>query len=157
MAVNLCKINSPTLFKEIRMLSLLLLLLGQETSMKFVKLETKANNPLIKEEKTMYKESCIQSLEQTFKGAPVYMVFYKEDKEQSIVPVGNVSCVFKGGDDKWMTAVVKLNKEVPKGYVLRAKFVATDADYNLDRVLVVKKCTITEFYLKPEDKATKFD
>jgi hypothetical protein len=139
------------------MIALVLLLLGQETSMKFVKLEVKGTNPLIATEKTLYKESCIQSLEQTFKGAPVYMVYYKENKEEKIVPVGNVSCVFRGGDDKWMTAVVKLNKEVPKGYVLRAKFVATEADYNLDRVLVVKKCTITEFYLKPEDKATKFD
>lgn len=139
------------------MLAMLLLMLGQETSMKFVKLEAKGTNPLIKEEKTLYKDSCIQSLEQSFKGAPVYLVYYKDGKEQSVVPVGNVSCVFRGGDDKWMTAVVKLNKEIPKGYVLRAKFVATEADYNLDRVLVVKKCTITEFYLKPEDKATKFD
>lgn len=133
------------------------MMLSQDTSMKFVKLETKGSNPLIQTEKTIYKESCIQSLEQTFKGAPVYLVYYKDNKEEKIVPVGNASCVFKGGDDKWMTAVVKLSKEVPKGYVLRAKFVATEADYNLDRVLVVKKCTITEFYLKPEENATKFD
>jgi hypothetical protein len=56
-----------------------------------------------------------------------------------------------------MAAVAKLNKPVPENYVLRAKFVATDAEYNLDRVLEVKKCTITEFYLKPKEKATKFE
>lgn len=139
------------------MLCFLLLALGQETSMQFAKLESLGKNPLIESEKTIYKSSCLQSL-RSFKGAPVYMVFYDGKEEKGSVLVGNVSCIFENGNDKWMTAVLKVNKQIPENYVLRAKFEydLPDAEYNLDRVLEVKKCTITKFYLKPKDKGTIF-
>jgi len=128
----------------------------KEISMPFVKLESLGKNPLIESEKTIYKSSCASGLELTFKSAPVYMVYYDGKEEKSRVQVGQVSCVFKGGSDKWLTAVMKIQKDIPESYVLRAKFVATEAEYNFDKVLEVRKCTITEFYLKPKDKATVF-
>lgn len=139
------------------MLCFVLLCLAQpETSLPFMKLEALGKNPLIQTEKTIYKQQCASLLETTFKSAPVYLVEYENDKEK-LTQVGSVSCIFRASDSKWLVAVAKLNKSVPTNYVLRAKFVATDADYNLDRVLEVRKCSITEFYLKPKDKATKFD
>ena len=129
----------------------------KEISMQFVKLEAMGRNPLIESERVIYKSTCAKSLEQAFKVAPVYMVYYDGKEEKSRLQVGTVSCVFKGGNDQSLTAVMNINKEIPESYVLRAKFVATEAEYNLDRTLVVTKCSITEFYLKPKDKATKFD
>jgi len=139
------------------MLCLVLLCFAQpETSLQFMKLESLGRNPLIETEKTIYKQQCATVLESTFKSAPVYLVEYENNKEK-LTQVGNVSCIFRASDTKWLVAVAKLNKSVPPNYVLRAKFVATEADYNLDRVLEVRKCSITEFYLKPKDKATKFE
>jgi len=139
------------------MLFALLLCFAQpETSLPFMKLESIGLNPIIATEKTRYSLSCASALETTFRSAPVYLVTYKNDKEE-LTQVGAISCIFRTSDTKWMAAVAKLNKPVPENYVLRAKFVATDAEYNLDRVLEVKKCTITEFYLKPKEKATKFE
>ena len=139
------------------MLFALLLCFAQpETSLPFMKLESIGINPIIATEKTRYSLSCASALETTFRSAPIYLVTHKNDKEE-LTQVGAISCIFRTSDTKWMAAVAKLNKPVPENYVLRAKFVATDAEYNLDRVLEVKKCTITEFYLKPKEKATKFE
>ena len=127
-----------------------------EKSMPFVKIESLGKNPLIESEKTIYKSSCVQSL-RSFKSAPVYMVFYDGKKEKGNVLVGTVSCVFQSGNDKWMTAVLKLEKDIPENYELRAKFDKVEGKYNLDRVMQVTKCEIEKFYLKPKGLGTIFE
>lgn len=136
---------------------LLALVMAQTTekSMQFVKLESLAQNPLIETEKTIYKSSCAQSL-RSFKSAPVYMVFYDGKKEKGNVLVGTVSCVFQSGNSKWMTAVLKVDKDIPADYELRAYFYKTEGKYNLDSVFEVTECEISKFYLKPKGLGTIF-
>lgn len=129
---------------------------SQEVTLPFVKLDTLAINP-ITAEKYLYKEGLASKITQSFKECPVYMVFYK-DRQEELIQVGTVSCVFKGGPDpKWMSASIKIKKDIPKDYVLRAKFVATESRQGKDAVLEVFDATITEFYLKPKTKASSFD
>jgi hypothetical protein len=140
------------------MLIYILLCLSQdkEATMPFVKLETLAINP-ITAEKYLYKEGLGAKLTQTFKECPVYMVFYK-GRQEELVQIGTVNCVFKGGpDSKWMSASMKIKKDIPKDYVLRAKFVATESKQGKDAVLEVIDASITEFYLKPKEKASIFE
>ena len=135
---------------------LLSLCLGQttESTLSFAKIDAVGANPLPPFEKIMYTKSCANKLVQNFQETPVYMVYIKDNKEE-FVQIGVVSCVY--ASDKWLNATVKLKKEIPKDYVLRAKMVATDVDANKKDILVVKNATITEFYLKPKDKASVFE
>ena len=140
------------------MLMCLLLCFAQnkEVTLPFVKLDTVAINPLTAE-KYLYKEGISTKITQTFKECPVYMVFYK-GRQEELIQIGTVSCVFKGGPDpKWMSASLKISKEIPNDYVLRAKFVATESRQGKDAVLEVSDATITEFYLKPKTKASTFE
>jgi len=127
-----------------------------DVTMPFVKLESLAINP-VTAEKYLYKDNLASKLTHNFKECPVYMVFYK-GRQEELIQIGTVSCVFKGGPDpKWMSASIKIKKDIPKNYVLRAKFVATESKQGKDAVLEVSDATITEFYLKPKEKASIFD
>jgi len=127
-----------------------------EITLPFVKLDTLAINP-ITAEKYLYRDGLGTKVTQNYRECPVYMVFYK-DRQEELVQVGTVSCVFRGGPDpKWMSASMKIKKEIPKDYVLRAKFVATESRQGRDAVLEVIDATITEFYLKPKTKASSFE
>ena len=140
------------------MLVCLLLCFAQnkEITMPFVKLDTLAINP-ITAEKYLYKEGLGSKLTQSFKECPVYMVYYK-DRQEELVQIGTVSCVFKGGPDpQWMSASLKISKDIPANYVLIAKFVATESRQGKDAVLEVYDATIIEFYLKPKVKASTFE
>lgn len=125
-----------------------------ESTLSFAKIDAVGTNPLPPHEKIMYTKSCANKLVQNFKETPVYLVYIKENKEE-FVQIGVVSCVY--ASDKWLNATVKLKKEIPKDYVLRAKMVATDVDADKKDVLVVRNASITEFYLKPKDKASVFE
>lgn len=136
-------------------LCVLSLLLNQttEATMQFAKVDTVATNPLPPYEKLMYTKICANKLVQNFKETPVYVVYNKDDKEQ-FVQVGVATCIYMS--DGWLQATLKLKKDIPKDYVLRAKSVATDVEENKIDLLIIKNATITEFYLKPKNKASVF-
>lgn len=131
------------------------LLLNQtsETTMQFAKVDSVATNPLPPYEKLMYTKVCANKLVQNFKETPVYLVYTKEDKEE-FVQIGVATCIYMS--DNWLQATLKLKKDIPKDYVLRAKSVATDVEPNKVDLLIIKNATITEFYLKPKSKASVF-
>lgn len=144
--------------RRLLMLCLIFCCLAQttEVTLPFVKLDTMAFNPVIGE-KYLYREELASKLTRSFKECPVYYVVYK-DKQEQLIQVGSVSCVFKGGPDpKWMSASMKISKQIPRDYVLRAKFVATESKQGKSGVLEVIDANITEFYLKPKEKSTIFD
>lgn len=137
------------------LLCALSLFFGQttETTMQFAKIDSIAANPLPPYEKLMYTKVCANKLVQNFKETPVYIVYTKDNKEE-FVQVGVATCIYMS--DNWLQATLKLKKDIPKDYVLRAKSVATDVEPNKIDVLIIKNATITEFYLKPKNKASVF-
>lgn len=135
---------------------LTVLALGQttETTLEFAKIDAVATNPSPPHERLVYTKACAIKMVQNFKEVPVYVVYIK-DKKEEFVQIGTVNCIYT--NDKWLNATLKIKKEIPKDYVLRAKVVATEVDPNRYDIITIKNATITEFYLKPKNKASVFE
>jgi len=127
----------------------------------FLKINSIGSNPLIADEKIIFKEGVTNKLTREFKTAPVYIVrsTVKPDKiETKYEQIGKATCVFVGdsSDGKWISASLQLNEKIPENYVLRAHTVAKKSKFNKQNVLEVEDATVVEFFLKPKALAVEF-
>lgn len=137
------------------MLTLLLVLFAQKgevsESLPFIKADK------INSEKVLYTKSCLQNIVRTFDERPVYLVqFNQKGEETNIIRVGAATCCYLN-DKEWIEARVELSKPLPKDHVLRAHIRPARSKTLPDGTYVVDELEVVKFYLKPKDKAVKYD
>ena len=137
------------------MFVLLLMVFSQnktfEVTLPFIK-TNKVNS-----ENVVYTEECLRQIVRKFDVKPVYLVYYNEKgTENSLIKIGEATCC--NIDEKgWINARLNLNKPAPINYVLRAHVRATKSSTLLDNTYKVEELEVVKFYLKPKDKAVKYD
>lgn len=134
------------------MLALLFMVIGQNSQdvvLDFIKADT------VNSENVVYTAKCLQNIIKTIDTKPIYLVQYDKDKESGLIKVGEVTCCFM--NKNWIAARAELLKPLSTNYVLRAHVRATSAKYKADGVYVVDECEVIKFYLKPKDKAVRYD
>ncbi len=122
---------------------------SQDLVLDFIKADT------INSENVMYTSKCLQNIIKTIGNKPIYIVRYKDNKESELIEIGEVTCCFM--NKNWIAARAEFLKAIPKNHVLRAHVRASKAEMRLDGVYVVDECEVVKFYLKPEDKAVKYN
>ena len=135
-----------------RMLALMLMVFGrnsQDVVLDFIKADT------VNSENVVYTAKCLQNIIKTIDTKPIYLVQYNKDKESGLIKVGEVTCCFL--NKNWIAARAELLKPLSANYVLRAHVRATNAKYKPDGVYVVDECEVIKFYLKPKEKAVRYD
>lgn len=137
------------------MLTLLLMIFAQEKTFEVTLPFIKANK--VNSENVVYTESCLQQIIRNFDNKPVYMVYYNSKGiETNLIKVGKASCC-NMDELGWINARLDLNKPAPIDYVLRAHVRASKATTMPDKTYRVEEVEIVKFYLKPRDKAVKYN